>query len=63
MTQKEFIEACIGKPVTITFLDGKQVKGTLMAHDTYTLLVQQQQEKGQVEVLVFKHAIKYVLAG
>ncbi len=59
-TQRDFIEACIGKQVKIVFLDGKQLKGTLLASDTYTLLIQQGYKASQVEVLVFKHAIKYI---
>ena len=60
MGQKEFIEACTGKPVRITLLDGKTIKGTLLASDAYTLLVQQEREGKQIEVLLYKHAIKHV---
>ena len=59
-TQDEFITACIGKPVLIALLDGKQIRGTLLSADAYTLLVQQEREGKQIEVLVFKHGIKYI---
>jgi sRNA-binding regulator protein Hfq len=59
-TQEEFLKARMGKSVKIVFPDSKQIRGTLLASDTYTLLVQQERKAGQVEVLVFKHAIKYI---
>ena len=59
-TQDKFIAACLCKPVLIALLDGKQVRGTLLAADAYTLLVRQEREGKQIEVLVYKHAVKYV---
>ena len=43
--------------MAVAFLDGKTVKGELVDYDTYSLFVKQ--ESG-LELLVFKHAVKYV---
>jgi sRNA-binding regulator protein Hfq len=45
------------KEVTITFLDGKILKGKVVQVDTYNLLTEYMGQK----LLVPKHSVKYVL--
>lgn len=45
------------KPVTIVFVDGKALKGTLTGVDTYELFIRQ--ESG-LTVMVFKGTVKYL---
>ena len=59
-TQTDFIEAQVGHVVLVTFQDGKQIMGTLVAHDTYTLRLQVKRDDRQVELLIYKHAIKHI---
>ena len=57
LTQPRFLGRLRGNQVAVAFLDGKTVKGELVDYDTYSLFVKQ--ESG-LELLVFKHAVKYV---
>lgn len=60
MNQVEFVDKLIGEPVIIAFLDGKTLTGTLKACDTYTLLVRVAREGTLVDILVYKHAVRYI---
>jgi sRNA-binding regulator protein Hfq len=60
LTQAEFIEKLVGRPIGLTFLDGKSPIGTLLGYDNYTLYLQVTRDNGQAEVLVYKHAVKYI---
>ena len=54
--QGTFLAALRDKPVTVYFLDGKGIKGTLVGVDPYNIFVQLSDK----DVMIFKHAIKYV---
>ena len=57
LTQPRFLGRLRGNQVAVTFMDGKTIKGELVDYDTYSLFVKQ--ESG-LELLVFKHAVKYL---
>lgn len=58
--QNSFIENVVGGMIIVAFQDGKQVIGTLLGHDAYTLHLQVALKNGETEMLVYKHAVKYI---
>ena len=57
LTQNRFLEKLLGGEILVVFLDGKAAQGTLRGFDQYTLFLGRDDD---VEVAVFKHAVKYL---
>jgi sRNA-binding regulator protein Hfq len=56
LTQDTYLEALVGQPVKIAFLDGKVMKAVYVTTDRYNLFV----KAGDAVYMVCKHAIKWV---
>ena len=54
--QGTFLAGLRDKSITVAFLDGNELKGTLVGADPYNLFVQLSDK----EVMILKHAIRYV---
>lgn len=54
--QAAYLAALEGKQVTVTFTDGKALRGTLSGVSTFEIFVKQ----GDLEIMVSKGAIKYL---
>ena len=59
LNQEAFLDALKGQKIMVAFLDGKAMRGVLLGDDRYNLFLRQ--ESG-LEVMICKHAIKYVHA-
>lgn len=44
-----------GKPVTLSFLDGTAVMGTVVDYDSFTVLLQ-----AEKKLLIYKHALAFL---
>jgi len=55
--QDEFLKQLRGQEVLIVFVDGKAMRGTLIAFDQYNLILEQ---KSGLTISVFKHSLKYL---
>lgn len=51
----DFYNAQLGKNITLTFMNGLTVKGVLIQHSTYTLILQR--TAVEFPVMYFKHAL------
>ena len=58
--QSAFLNGLVDRVVLVSFTDGRQLIGTLLGHDTYTLRLQVTLKHGETEMLVYKHAVKYI---
>jgi sRNA-binding regulator protein Hfq len=47
----------------LVFNDGKAMSGKLIQTDKYTLVIDVAGDQGQQRLLVYKHAIKYIVLG
>lgn len=56
-SQAQYLADLKGKQVTVTFLDGKAMKGMLTGVSTYEIFIRQ---PSGLEVMVSKGAIKYL---
>ena len=61
--QAEVLDRWMGKVIGVTFTDGRQLSGLLVAHDTYTLVLRVKRNAASVDVLIYKHAVKYIHGG
>lgn len=51
----------IGEEISVYFLDGKVLRGKLLKVFTYEIILEVEREDKQVEVTVFKGAVKYII--
>ena len=57
MTQARYLAGLQGRVITVAFLDGTGVRGTLTGVDTFDIFLER--SNGQ-EIMIPKHAIKYL---
>ncbi len=52
-----------GRTYRLIFTDGKGVTGKLVEYDRYNLLIDVAGETGTQRIMVFKHALRWVVVG